>query len=86
MDVNQTGMEQKMTVGELRRMLQGISADIPVEMELYDDDGVQVAVGDLQVASVEERCDEIPRLYLWGENGKVREPAGEARGELSLVP
>jgi hypothetical protein len=75
-----------MTVGELRKRLQGIPPDVQVELELCDDEGVMVACGDLQVASLEERCDEMPRFYMWGEHGKVREPEGEPRGELELVP
>lgn len=76
-----------MTAGELRKRLQGIPSDIPVELELCNSDGVTVACGDLQVASVEERCDETPRFYRWGEHGKVQETSGEPhQGKLELVP
>ena len=75
-----------MTVGELRRQLQGLPGDMPVELEVTHDDGDKVAMSDLLLAAVEERCDGVPRLYLSGEHGEVEEPRGEPRGELRIVP
>jgi len=75
-----------MNVGELREKLQGLPPEMPVEMEVTHDDGNEVAVSDVLVAEVENRCDEIQRLYLWGEHGKVQAPPTEPCGNLKLVP
>lgn len=75
-----------MTVGELRKKLQGLASDVPVELELCDDDGVSVAAGDLEEASAEERCDEVLRFYLWGTHGRVHESPEGPTGDLRLVP
>ena len=74
----------RITVGELRKRLQGHPSDMPVEMELVIEEFPcgDMAVGDVQAASAETRCDGVPRFYLWGIHGKVREP----QPELELVP
>jgi hypothetical protein len=54
-----------MRVCDLRRALEGLPDDLAVALEVTgeDEDLVQA---DLHSATVEERCDEVPRLYLWG--------------------
>jgi hypothetical protein len=77
------------TVGELRKRLQGLAGDMPVEMEIvcdHFDPEDDVAMSDLLVASVETRCDEVERFYLFGKHGKVQAPPEEPRGRFVLVP
>lgn len=57
-----------MTVGELRVILAELPDDMPVEMEIQNDDAKdELTQCDLRSADVESRCDEIDRLYLWGD-------------------
>lgn len=79
-----------MTVGELRAKMRGLPDSMMVELEVTLGNGTslgedEIAGGDLLAASVEERCDEVPRFYLFGEHGRVQAPPAEPI-ELLLVP
>lgn len=58
-----------MTVGDLRRAMKELPDSAPVSLEVEidgetnRDDLIQV---ELRLATLEARCDEIDRLYLWG--------------------
>ena len=60
-------MKGLLTVGDLRKALVGVPDDMPVALEIAEpEDGTDFAQSFLRIASVETRCDEVDRLYLWG--------------------
>lgn len=74
-----------MTVNELRRLLIGLPADMPVAIEIWRADG-ELVQADLDKGDPEERCDEIERLYLFGhEPGVDDDDDEEPRPKLELV-
>lgn len=57
----------KFTVGDLRKIIAGCPDDLVVSLEIAEpEDGTDLAQAFLRGMSVEARCDEIDRLYLWG--------------------
>jgi hypothetical protein len=55
------------TVGDLRKALAGCQNNMPVSLEIADlEEGTDLAQAFLRNASVETRCDDVERLYLWG--------------------
>ncbi len=62
-----TVLERTLTVGDLRKVLAGHPDDMPVLLEIdAPESGTDLAQAFLRLASVEARCDEVDRLYLWG--------------------
>jgi hypothetical protein len=64
-----------MSVGALRRVITGLPDEMPISIEAWAADDVcdgEVLQVELQVAKVEERCDETPRLYLIGDAAELR--------------
>lgn len=62
-----------MTVGHLRKILAPLPDDMPIAIEVAIDDtdidrNSDLVQADLEKASVEERCEEVERLYLWGDS------------------
>ena len=62
-----------MNVGELRALLAELPSDLPVRVELTFHDGDCFEGADLQSVEIEERCDEVPALYLWGDQDDPQE-------------
>jgi hypothetical protein len=62
-----------MTVGELHKILGPLPDDMLVEMEIEHAGGDELLQADLRSAKVESRCDEVDRLYLWGEHLRVEQ-------------
>lgn len=56
-----------MTVGDLRKALFGLRADLPVHVEVAFNDGDDFEGAELQKADVETRCDGVAALYLYGD-------------------
>ncbi len=60
-------MDAPLTVGDLRKALEGVPDDLEVVLEIATaEEELDLAQADLRTASVEERCDDKPCLYLWG--------------------
>jgi hypothetical protein len=60
-------VDTRLTVGDLRKVLAGVPDDMLVSLEIAEpEEGTDFAQADLRHASVEARCDEVDRLYLWG--------------------
>jgi hypothetical protein len=68
---------KRMTVGPLRELLKTLPEDMPIVLEIARenevDDGNDLVQAFLTVGAVEERCDEIQTLYLWGDEDQVFE-------------
>lgn len=75
-----------MTVGQLRAILGPLPDDMPITIEIANDGDEpkenEFVQSDLLKADVEERCDEIERLYLWGDAEGENEPE---KPELRVV-
>jgi hypothetical protein len=73
----ETERVQRMMVGPLRELLKYLPEDMPIVLEIARenevDDGNDLVQAELTVGSVEERCDEVPTLYLWGDEDEVFE-------------
>jgi hypothetical protein len=83
------GQGRDVNVGELRKLLRGLDASMPVALEIDQADMPEsmeprgISMCDLSRAVVEERGDEVERLYLWGDEEELG--AEETRAELSVV-
>jgi len=56
------------TVGALRRAIAGLPASMDVVLEIMPAEGdCDLVQASLHSAKVEERCDEVERLYLYGD-------------------
>lgn len=67
-----------MNVRELRDILAKLPDDLPIVVEVTFDDGDGFEGAELMRAAVEARCDEVERLYLWGDQDgeeETRPPA-----------
>lgn len=60
-----------MNVGQLKKILADLPDEMPVALEVETDEGDELAQGDLQMANVECRCDDVDRLYLFAEDQVV---------------
>jgi hypothetical protein len=56
-----------MNVKELRELIAHFPDDLPVVVEVTFDEGSGFEGAPLQTAEIESRCDEVERLYLWGD-------------------
>ena len=70
-------------VGHLRAAIKDLPDDMPVALEidqssLEDGDKCDLAQGELKIAGVETRCDDVERLYLWADGNVVE---GDERGD-----
>jgi len=62
-----------MTVGDLRRALEGLPGSMEVVLEISAEEPDVFLQSDLESVGVEERCDEIARLYLSGDVDPIEE-------------
>jgi hypothetical protein len=71
------------TVADLRRAIEKLPDDMTVVLEINEpeeDDDLPQAW--LRAATVESRCDEVERLYLWGDvPADIDEQEEEEEGE-----
>ena len=61
------GKAGPITVAELRSRLEGLRDDMVVCIEVTSEDGDAITGSDLHLTTVEERCDGVECLYLWGD-------------------
>ncbi len=77
-------MGVKLTVCALRKAMDGLQDDMPVVIEIAEPDGSDLAQAHLRIASVESRCDEVDRFYLWGDVSEDTEE-WERRRALTVI-
>jgi hypothetical protein len=66
-----------MNVRELKKLLQDVPDHLDVVGEVSFDDGDGYESGTITSVKVEERCDEIPRLYIFADANPEDESPGE---------
>lgn len=54
-----------MTVGDLRKLLDGVPDHLEVMGEVEFNNGDSYVIGVVRTVEVETRCDDIPALYIW---------------------
>jgi hypothetical protein len=76
-----------MNVKQLRELIADLPNDMPVAVEVTFDDGDGFEGAGLKNVNVETRCDDVERLYLWGEQVQLDEDEDEenASSEAKLV-
>lgn len=74
---------KSLTVGELKKLLDGLPDPTTIVLEIAEPDDSDFAQCSLQKANVEARCDEVDRLYLYGsceDDDEYLDPIEEALG------
>lgn len=76
-----------MNVKQLRDLIAHLPGDLPVAVEVTFNDSDDFEGAELHSANIETRCDEVERLYLWGDQDEsIQEEEEEATPrKLKLV-
>lgn len=76
--------KDKLTVGDLRKALEGHPDDMEVMLEIDAvEDMADLAQANLRQAAVECRCDEADVFYLWGSIEDDNEEHAESEALVS---
>ena len=74
-----------MNVKHLRDLIAHLPDNLPVCVEVTFNDGDDFEGAELHSAEVETRCDEVERLYLWGNQDDGSRQEDVASRRLKLV-